>query len=156
MAYIDQYYKDSSGVVHFLSAQDQANAGSPLWSGRPLPDPSWTAITSAQAMAIANPPPTAAQKAFATAAQGMTISVGGASATYAIDADHLTEVMAEQISILTAQTFADGSTTVDWPDLAGATHAMTMVQFTAFARAMGAYVSALKKGNTPAAPAAIA
>ena len=50
---VDQYYQDAAGAVHFLTAQDQVNAGA---LKLPFPNPAWTAISEAQAMAVLNPP----------------------------------------------------------------------------------------------------
>jgi len=41
MTFQDQHYVDTNGDLHFLSAEDQANAAA---QGLPLPDPSWTPV----------------------------------------------------------------------------------------------------------------
>lgn len=56
--YVDQYYQDTKGGLHFLSALDRANAET---FGLPLPDPSWQPISDSQASAVQNPPLTLAQ-----------------------------------------------------------------------------------------------
>jgi|GEM_PF-4160483 len=77
MEYLDQYYTDQNGGLHFLSAQDQANA---ITKGLLLPDPSWTAITEAAAALIQNPPLTLSQ---AQAAQIATLQASYNAATLA-------------------------------------------------------------------------
>jgi len=52
MGYQDTYYIDLSGGLHFLSAEDHANAEA---QGLPLPDPSWTVATQTQINAITQP-----------------------------------------------------------------------------------------------------
>jgi hypothetical protein len=49
MDYVDQYYTDTTGGLHFLSAQDQVNA---KMQGLPLPDVSWATVSVSQAQAI--------------------------------------------------------------------------------------------------------
>lgn len=88
MAYVDQFYTDASGGVHWLSADDQANA---VAQGLPLPAATWTAITADAAQAILNPPPTlaqaqAAQIAALTAACAAAITGGYSSS--ALGAPH--------------------------------------------------------------------
>jgi len=52
MAYQDTYYTDANGELHFLSAEDHANAVAQGW---PLPDPSWNVATQAEVDAITQP-----------------------------------------------------------------------------------------------------
>ncbi len=54
MTYVDQYYQDPLGQVHFLSAQQQADAAA---QGLGLPMTNWTAITPQQAAVINSPSP---------------------------------------------------------------------------------------------------
>ena len=77
MTFIDQYYLDTNGGLHFLSAQDQANA---LAHGLPLPDPLWTVATAAEVEAVQNPPLTLAQ------AQGVQIDTINAACQAALTA----------------------------------------------------------------------
>ena len=52
MTYQDTYYVDTNGELHFLSAEDHANAVAQGWT---LPDPSWTVATQAQVDTITQP-----------------------------------------------------------------------------------------------------
>ena len=54
MNYVNQHYQDTSGKLHFLSADDQVNAAA---QNLPLPDPSWTPISDTQAAALQAPTP---------------------------------------------------------------------------------------------------
>jgi hypothetical protein len=70
-------------------------------------------------------------------------------------------MQAEMIALLNSggTTFADGTTSVVWPDMAGANHTFTAAQARALFLAAGAYVAALFKvinGTLPALPPASA
>ncbi|MDM8356681.1 DUF4376 domain-containing protein [Pandoraea communis] len=56
--FVDQFYQDAAGGLHFLSALDHDNAAA---SGLPLPDPSWAKISNEAADAIQHPPLTLSQ-----------------------------------------------------------------------------------------------
>ncbi|HZU64962.1 MAG TPA: hypothetical protein VFF98_14850 [Novosphingobium sp.] len=116
-AYIDQYFKDAAGAVHFLSAQDQANAAAPGWAGPTLPDPAWTAIAADEAHTIANPPPSAAQLlAYAQARRqvvadgGITVNVGTTAAPVACAANTSASGVSD-LAVMLLQAEASGSTT---------------------------------------------
>ncbi len=94
--YVDQYYQDPNGGLHFLSALDRANA---VTLGLPLPDPSWQPISNSQASAVQNPPITlaqaqAAQIAFLEAAYESAVTepvtyttAGGVTKAFQADMD---------------------------------------------------------------------
>jgi hypothetical protein len=58
--YVDQWYKDTSGQLHWLSADDHKRAASADWRGPTLPNELWTSISDDDAAAISNPTPTLA------------------------------------------------------------------------------------------------
>ena len=120
---------------------------------------SWS-LASGNLAAATPPAPTLAQQAAAAIIAGLTITSTSAAAldgTYAVDASAQQHVMAEITSIMLNGTFADGSATVDWLDVEGASHTFTVAQFKTFATAISAYVAALTKcmlGQLAALPAA--
>jgi hypothetical protein len=69
------------------------------------------------------------------------------SGIYAIDSTATDHIQAEMIALFASNgtAFADGTASVVWPDISGATHSFTITQFQAFAQAIGAYVAALYK-----------
>ena len=80
-------------------------------------------------------------------AGGITIISAGNPAlngTYAVDAQAIQNIVAQQISIMTRSTLTNGLAVRNWADLAGTAHAFAATsQFTAFAEACGQYVDAL-------------
>lgn len=82
--------------------------------------------------------------------------------TYACDNATQQHIMAEMISVLTNNVFADGGSTVAWADIAGASHTFTVAQFKAFSTAIAAFVAtnlriaASNTGTLPAQPITIA
>ncbi|MDA8230137.1 MAG: DUF4376 domain-containing protein [Magnetospirillum sp.] len=117
MTYVDQYYEDADGGVHFLSAQDQANAAA---RGLPLPAPSWTVIAAAQAQAILNPPPTLAeaqaqqvgalQAAYAAASEQPVsyTTKGGVAKTFQADPASVANLQAALAGCVAAQATPSG------------------------------------------------
>jgi len=61
--------------------------------------------------------------------------------TYLCDAYHMSAVQAEANAILLDQAFADGSTSLNWPDKDGATHSFSVVQFHTLIVALSWFVS---------------
>lgn len=112
---------------------------------------------------VPSPGAALAAEAGAAFAAGLAITSTGTPAlngTYAIDPATQAHIQAEVISILLNSTFADGSTTVVWPDMAGNTHTFgSIAEFKQFAAAVAAYVAALFKvgnGTLTTLPAATA
>lgn len=148
MAYTDQYYLDTAGNLHFLSAQDQENA---MALGLPLPDPSWAIATAAQVAAVQSPPLTAAQSATASAsaalAAGIEITSTGTPAlngTYACDPLSQADIVAIETSLNAGKGFPGGATTFNYPDASGALHVFSEDNFTDFAAAIRDFVYGCK------------
>ncbi|MFL9952809.1 hypothetical protein PQR65_05280 [Paraburkholderia nemoris] len=161
MSYTNQYYLDHAGSLHFLSAQDQANA---VALGLPLPDPSWTVATAAQVTAIQSPAPTAAQAAASVAqaalAAGLTVTSTGTptlNGTYACDQLSQMDIIAIETSLNAGKGFPGATTTFNYPDVTGAMHSFSESNFTNFAAAVRDFVYALKSviaGASTTLPAA--
>ena len=64
--FADQYYQDTGGKLHWLSAQDQANLTN---QGRACPPAGWIAITADQAKAALAPSAAQVRAAFLASAQ---------------------------------------------------------------------------------------
>jgi hypothetical protein len=96
----------------------------------------------------APPPPTLAEQANALWAGGLAVTSTATSAldgTYAADADTIAYVNSELNAIALNGTFADGGSTVAWPDTGGALHIFTIAQFKSFAAVLGAFVAGIRK-----------
>lgn len=106
------------------------------------------------------PPPTLAQQAATSLAAGITItstSTPALDGTYAATVTAQQQITAEITSILLNDTFADGTTTIEWLDTSGAAHAFTVAQFKTLATAIAAFVSGCVKamnGQATTLPAA--
>lgn len=107
----------------------------------------WTEVTGSWP-----PAPTAAEQLFlkAYALLNGTVSVTSASTpslngNYTITPADQAHLSVEIQSIMLNGTFADGISTVAWPDASGALHAFTVAEFKAFATALGAFVAACLK-----------
>ena len=120
----------------------------------PQPQPGWTATETAGvwtfAAPAAPPGPTLAQQAAAAMSAGLAIastSTPALNGTFDVSASAQDHMQAEMIALLNSggTTFADGTTSVVWPDMAGVNHTFTAVQARALFLAAGAYVAALFK-----------
>ena len=106
------------------------------------------------------PAPTAAQLAGAAIAAGLSVlstSTPTLNGTYPCDSSTTSDINVEITSIMLNATFADGSTSIQWPDTSGTFHTFTVMQFKAFATALGVYVSGIRKyasGLSPSLPTA--
>lgn len=130
-----------------------------------MSSPSGWAV-SAGALVSYTPPtpaPTLAQQAAAMLSAGLTItstSTPALNGAYACDMTAQNHIQAEMISILVNGVFADGETTLVWPDVAGVTHTFpTVAAFKAFATSVAAFVAACAKvvnGTLATLPAATA
>ena len=76
-----------------------------------------------------------------------TTSLSGDYTVTQADQNHL---MAEIQSIMLNNTFADGASTVSWPDSSGNLHTFTIAEFKTFAMALGSFVAACYKCITGA------
>lgn len=79
------------------------------------------------------------------------------SASYGITEQDQAHVLSEVQSLMLNGTFADGSTTVAWPDASGVVHTFSVAEFKAFATAMGAFVAGCYKvlnGSSTSLPSA--
>jgi len=105
-------------------------------------------VTSGAVTMGAPAAPTLAQQAATALAAGLTIT---STATAALDATYPASALAQQqinaevTSILLNGTFADGTATIGWLDVTGASHAYTIAQFKTLATAIGAFVSGCVK-----------
>ena len=106
----------------------------------------WDVATS-QPIAIAAPVPpplTLTQQAAALLAGTVTVTSTSTASLYSVytisqlDQDHLD---AEVTSILLNGTFADGTTSIVWPDSSNVTHTFTVAQFKTFASALASFVA---------------
>jgi len=120
--------------------------------------------TDARYQAFVNPASTPAGKLLAEAqallAGEVAITSTGTPAldgSYAITAADQLHIQAEVQSIMLNGAFADGSSTVAWPDTSGAVHTFDVTQFKAFATAVGSFVAACYKvlnGSSTTLPSA--
>lgn len=136
----------------------------------PTPGIGWRATESAGTWSFtdptpAAPPPTLAQQAGRMIASGCQISSTSTPAlngTYAADPVSQQHIAAEIVSIMLNGTFTDGTTTIEWLDVSGATHAFTIAEFKSFATAHAGFVTACLKvingqsTTLPAQPSVIA
>jgi hypothetical protein len=107
-----------------------------------------------------------AQQAAAAFAAGCAITSTGTpalDATYPLDLATQTRMVIEAAALMqNGGTFLDGSTSVEFPDVAGVLHTFTAAQFRAWNTAVGAYAGGLLKvmqtntGTLPSAPPALA
>jgi hypothetical protein len=129
----------------------------------PEPQPGWLATqtggvwTFAAPAAPTAPAPTLAEQAAALLAGGLTItstSTPAISATYAATPAATSNIMAEMIAILALGTFADGGSTLVWPDINFVNRTFpSLVAFRGFAVAVGAFVADCAKATNGAATA---
>ena len=134
----------------------------------PAPQQGWVASESGGTWSFAAPvapAPTLAQQAQSLLNVGCQITSTGTSSlngTYPADVASQQHIQAEITSILLNGTFADGSTSIEWQDVSGASHAFTVAQFKAFASAFASFVSGCLKvvngqsSTLPAQPVTIA
>ncbi len=110
-------------------------------------------------------PLTTAQLATNALSAGLTITSASTPAlngTYACDPVSQADIVAIETSLNAGKGFPGGTTTFNYPDMAGAMHAFTQANFTNFAAAIRDYVYGLKSAiagvssSLPAATAAIA
>ena len=102
--------------------------------------------------AVAPAPPSPAQVISAAAAAalagGLAVTSTGTPAlngTYACDSNTTANINAEITSVMLNSTFADGTTSLAWPDTSLALHTFNVTQFKAFATALAAFVSGVRK-----------
>ena len=120
----------------------------------------WTAQLAGGLWAVASgalvaytPPvtlPTLLQQASNALNAGLTIASTSSQAsngTYDVSAISQAHLQSELIALLISgnTAFADGTSTVIWPDVTGTNHTFSTTEFAAFAKAAGAYVAALYK-----------
>jgi hypothetical protein len=156
-------------VIEISSAEFPVNAAF-TWvdasAASPTPAVGWSYANGS----FSAPPtstPTLPQQALAAMSTGLAIvstaNPGALNGTYAVDNVSTDHIQAEMIALLNSAgaSFADGTNTVVWPDMANANHTFSTTEFKAFALAVGAYVAGLYKvmngtlQSLPAANAAI-
>lgn len=114
-----------------------------------LATPGYTVVNGAL---VAPPSPTASQlaqqqlQASAMALLAGTVSLSSSSTpslngSYTVSPADQAHIAAEVQSLMLNGTFADGSSTVAWPDATGATHDFSVTEFKAFATAVGSFVA---------------
>ena len=107
------------------------------------------AVSGGVLVAATPPAPTLAQQAMLALAGGLTITSAGTPAlngTYAVDPATLDHIQAEMLAVQIVGTFADGATTVAWPDASGALHNFpSIAEYKAFALSVMAFVAACYK-----------
>lgn len=130
-----------SGLM--ASGADVAVIDTAGWPASTTPAQGWTYSSGAFAAPVA-PTPTLAQQAGSLLGSGLTIastSTPALDGTYATTSDSQQHIQAEVTAILLNGTFADGSTSLAWLDVAGDSHTFDVAQFKAFATAVAAFVS---------------
>ncbi len=107
----------------------------------------WTEVTGTWP-----PASTASEQLMASATVLLSVPVAitststpALSGSYGITMQDQAHIGAEVQSLMLNGTFADGSSTVAWPDASGAVHTFSMAEFKAFATAIGAFVAACYK-----------
>jgi hypothetical protein len=118
----------------------------------PQPQVGWTAVKTDGAWAFTAPPappaPTLAQQAMRLQALGLAITSAGTAsldATYPTDANTIGFINSEVSAIGMNGTFADGTSSIEWPDVNGVIHEFNIAQFKQFATVIGVFVSRLRK-----------
>lgn len=79
---------------------------------------------------------------------GLTIvseSRAAVDGTYDCSMASQVAILAEVVSLMNNKTFADGSTTLQWPDLSGTEHPFSPAVFIEFSTVMGRFISTLVK-----------
>jgi hypothetical protein len=157
-----------TGVVVELTQTDPTGLFNPALVWEPCAATvqiGWTYNGTTFAAPVPPPAPvlTLAQQAQALLAAGLTItstSMPALNATYPTDPATQDHIQAEVNAILLQGTFADGSTSVVWPDVTGAAHTFPSVaEFKLFASAIAAFVAGNYKvlnGSSTMLPAATA
>ena len=155
-----------SGAIIQIDAAAFPVASPLVWTGDisavlPAPQVGWTATETGGAWTFTPPvipALTLAQQVPVLLAVGLGIVSTGTpalSGTYAADPDTVGYINSEVNSILLNNTFADGTTSIEWPDTAGTLHAMTIAQFKTVAAELGVFVSGIRKCVIGAAGAAL-
>lgn len=91
---------------------------------------------------------TLAEQADALLGTGLAITSTGTHARdgqYAADPQTISFVNSEMIALASSKAFADGTTSIEWPDADGALHEFNTTEFAALATALGAFVSGVRK-----------
>jgi hypothetical protein len=141
-----------------------------VWTGdisvmSPAPQPGWTAAETGGTWTFAAPVAptlTLVQQAENAIGAGLAItstSTPALNGNYATDPNTQSHIQSEMLSVIVNSTFADGTTSVAWPDITGAVRTFSVAEFKALALAIGAYVAALYKvanGTSTTLPAATA
>lgn len=158
-AYFDPTVSPSPVIGWFDTVAKQYTNLPPAANLLELTDDQWAAhfsgfwqVVESTTLAAYNPAPvyTLPQQATIALAGTLTIvstSTPAMNGPYAVDATTQSHIQSEISAIMLDATFADGTTTVVWPDMANPSvdHTFTVAEFTVFARAVGAYVAALYK-----------
>lgn len=139
------YDTDALHYPNLPPASDLFEVTAAEWAAR-LSNPSGWAVSNGALVAYtpAVPPPTLAQQAAAALGAGLTItstSTPALNGTYPADPATISYVNSEMVSLAKNGTFADGTTSVQWPDTSGALHTFSVTEFEAFAGAMGKFVA---------------
>lgn len=126
---------------------------------------SWTTFVDGTIVIGSPPPANLAEQAAAALAAGLTVTstkTPARNGIYPCDPDTQSHIQAEMIAILINGAFADGGSTVDWPDITGASHSFDIASFKALASAIGIFaalslrVIRTNAGTLPSASATIA
>lgn len=112
--------------------------------------PSLWSVSNGAPVAYVPPVPvlTLAQQATGLLASGLAITsaaTASLSATYPADPATISYINSECSAIVLNGEFADGTTSIQWPDTSGTLHGFTVPQFKTFAAALGAFVSGIRK-----------
>ena len=124
--------------------------------------PGWTYANGGFAAPPAPPAPTLAQQAQVALGAGLAIvsaTTPALDGTFAVDPTAQAHIIAEITAILLNGNFADGTSSVEWLDVAGGLHTFTVAQFKNFAAAVAAYVANAMKvllGQSTSLPSATA
>lgn len=129
----------------------QAVFGCPQDS-KAYPNQATISDTDPRYLAFVDPASTAAGKLLAEAQALLSgpvaitsMSTPALDGSYTISNQDQAHISAEVQSLMLNGTFADGSSTVAWPDASGAVHTFSVAEFKAFATAIGAFVAACYK-----------
>lgn len=165
---IGWYDTDEDNYPNLPASSNLLEVTADQYAGRMVNPDGW-AVSEGALVAFAPPPPvlTLAQQATVALAAGFTITSASTpvlNGTFAVDDEVQSHIQAEVTAIMLSgltgtPAFADGTATVDWPDLAvpPVNHTMTVAEFKIFAGTIGAYVAALfkvKNGTLTALPPA--
>jgi hypothetical protein len=138
-------YSNNGTSFRMVDSSYVAQSGEVLFPAIATPTELTAAFSGYAAAVAAAGVPAAAAAALSA---GLTVTSTGTPAlngTYACDSNTTANINAEITSIMLNATFADGTTSLAWPDTSLALHTFNITQFKAFSTDLAAFVSGVRK-----------